>query len=292
MVRTIIAITFFSALVLSSTAHAQTCLDYRTEGTSQCKAMPPLKDQRPMEEQVQEYWKTYDKPPREFVEFNLNPTLENALKWAIKQRKLDKRAKEVSAAWIQAQTILDQMEKNGEPLPQLKNDLPDIPDYGVALPEGYEGLGDHLPSQKQQKIIKKNKSHSFFRRDAGFFNPASGKVENITKGPQQKINVSYYFSADCPYCKKFEPGFQSVIKEMGDMISVTCVDMSPSGQKPENIMNKVDCLWRPIADGEQQQMRVTSTPTLLVDRGIKGKALEKVSGNMDVNKLRKFLKGY
>lgn len=121
------------------------------------------------------------------------------------------------------------------------------------------------------------------------------KVENAQEQEQQvfdknKIYVSYYFSAECPYCKKFEPGFQQIITELGeDKISVTCVDMTPSKKDIVNIYGKIDCDWRPLMPGEMKAFGIKTTPTILVNFPGKEK-VERLEGFVDENTLRNYLK--
>ena len=84
------------------------------------------------------------------------------------------------------------------------------------------------------------------------------------------------------------PGFKTVLAELGDRARVTCVDMTPSGQKAENITGTLNCDWRPLMPGEKDAYGISATPTLIVDRG-QGGALERLSGYVDEEKLRNYL---
>ena len=51
-------------------------------------------------------------------------------------------------------------------------------------------------------------------------------AEKAARGP---VEISYYFSAQCPFCAKFEPQLQSLIQQLGeDDVAVTCVDVTPT----------------------------------------------------------------
>lgn len=265
------------------------------------------------EQKVQEYYDTYNKPPREFVEFNLNPTLENALKWAKKYEELQKRDRQLTAAWGQAQTILKDMEERGQEVPGYES-MPEIPDYGAPLENEFKAFAGDLPSQQNDYSgIAKNSALSngaptpgfaagdetfsgdlFGRQDEGAISIGSKplKGESLTpvevEEPTGPVDIQYYFSAECPFCEKFEKGFKVFIETFKADVEVTCVDMTPSGRKIENIHGKLDCRWRPAVPGEARAMGIQSTPTLLINRGL-GDGLEKIEGVIDMRRLQQFV---
>jgi thiol-disulfide isomerase/thioredoxin len=139
--------------------------------------------------------------------------------------------------------------------------------------------------QEEQNSIKSDKKADI---------PAPGgdltKLLPNAEGSQDgKIHVSYYFSAECPYCKKFEVGFQQIIKELGSKIVVECVDMTPSAKDIVNIYGKVDCDWRPLQSGEMAKFAIKSTPTLLVQFPNKA-GPERLEGNVSASNLRTYLR--
>tara|TARA_R110000868_G_scaffold218576_1_gene469006 strand:+ start:150681 stop:151700 length:1020 start_codon:yes stop_codon:yes gene_type:complete len=313
----------------------QTCLSYKQMGDSSCQggaaavsetlieevkeeevekevvknAPEPAKiEEETLDTRIDEYMETYNKPPREFVAFNLEPTLENALTWAKKYKELMERNHKLTAAWGQAQTILQDMESKGQQVPGYQP-MPEIPDYGSALPQSFNTFGGNLPSQRNDYAGIATKSNinqgaptlGFAQNDpvpspftaergsqaitTGAQAFAGGSLTSHANGP---VDISYYFSAECPFCKKFEAGFKSLIAELGSHINVICVDMTPSTRTKENINGKIDCSWRAAVPGEASAFGVTSTPTLLIDRGA-GKGLEKIEGVVDMDKLKSFL---
>lgn len=328
-------------------ANNQTCLSYTQVGDSACDRpvsetevndggmlpppLAPLEDvvdpnpvpkeqqkqpqfeqsEKTLDDKIDEYMEGYGKPPREFVAFNLEPTLENAIKWAKKYRELMERNQKLTAAWGQAQTILNEMEGKGLEVPGYEP-MAEIPDYGVGLPKGFEGFADRLPSQQvdYQGIAANSQARQGAptigfaegdaglaiskRQEAGAVNTGTSslKGESLTAAPLEggPVEVSYYFSAECPYCKKFETDFKQLIEDMGSDLKVTCVDMTPSERTKENIYGKLDCAWRAAIPGEATALGVNSTPTLIVDRNM-GQGLEKIEGLVDIAKLKSFLRG-
>lgn len=332
----------FTALLLlgfMSSSFAATCLNYTSLGDSSCQGgvsvttidestmlaepevgeaapvaqktiLPPEPKAPTLDDRIDEYMENYNKPPREFVAFNLDPTLENALKWAKKYREMMERNQKLTAAWGQAQTILSDMESKGQRVEGFQP-MPEIPDYGAALPKGFGGLAGTLPSQRNNYSgIASNSnamqgaptlgfaegdllSNSVSRgRGDGAVRVSSKELfgESLTVSREGPIEISYYFSAECPYCKKFEEGFKGLIKEFGNDLEVICVDMTPSSRTKANIHGKLDCSWRAAVPGEATAFGVQSTPTLLVNRGT-GKGLEKIEGVVDMSKLKSFLLG-
>lgn len=321
----------------------EVCLDYWNVGMSGCdgkkpeepEAAPPVpaapsqivqtteqpvKTPTTLEERVQDFLDNYEKPPKEFVAFNLEPTLENALKWVQKYNEMIERNKQLTAAWSQAQQIYKTLQEQNrtDEIPALDNPSMPVPDYGVELPkEQNEQLNALTNLMKQAGDPFMNKSQ---QNTAAMFsdtqqqsllggtlpkNPfaAGGISEQVDSAADEgniahtsagsvggggPVRVSYYFSAECPYCKKFEPGFQKVIEEMGSAIDVTCVDMTPSNRDISNIHGKIDCSWRPLMSGEMEAYGVKSTPTLLVSRA-PGQPVERLSGYVDYNRLRDYL---
>lgn len=308
-----------SSEVLATT---ETCLDYYRVGTTACAnqldeaepesrrvepdvsktmhVMPeaePLSEEDMLEQKVDEFLEGYGKPPREYVRFNLNPTLENALIWAQKFEEMNNRSRAVSNAWGQAQEILQKRRDQGLDLPEFERDA-EVPDY-TKVGEGAQNRWLPLPpnvdgppalgfnSVGNNGIVEQNSGLNI-RAESLTNGSIGGAIEQELR-EQGPIEISYYFSAQCPYCKKFEPQLQSLIRELGEeRVKVTCVDVTPTDRNKENIFGKIDCKWRSVAGGEMQVFGIQSTPTLLIDKG-DGNSLKKVEGLVDMNQLRSFL---
>lgn len=301
---------FFGAVLSASSAlsaEEERCIDYHTPGVSDCrvvqaelegeeaiepaeepdeevfqKPQPPKPNQPTLEQRVDQFMEDYGKPPREFVAFSLEPTLDNALIWAQKYREMMSRNQRLTEAWRQAQQILSaREERDGEDIPALPNALPPVPDFTPQLEKEARAAKQKTFAEAQKAAgVDVSTNSQKFRQGR------IGGAENSAP----VININYYFSAQCPYCKKFEKGFQSVIKGMEGRLAVTCVDMTPSGKEKSNIFGKVDCKWRPVQLGESQRFGVESTPTLIIDRGLGG-SLERLAGYVDAQSLEKYLRG-
>ena len=247
-----------------------------------------------LEAKVDEYIESYGKPPREYVRFNLNPTLENALIWAQKFDEMNKRTQAVSDAWGQAQKILQERKEKGLDLPEY-NALSEVPDYTkTADPNSLKWLPpveyDNTPPVLGFGATETAEAEGAVNLSANTLNEGSiGGAVEAERASQEPVAISYYFSAQCPFCKKFEPEFQSMIKTLSPgTVDVTCVDVTPAGRTEKNIYGKVDCKWRSVISGEMQMMNVTSTPTLIIDRK-DSSDLKKVEGLVDVSKLKDFI---
>lgn len=283
------------------------CIDYTSVGMSSCKQVvseqktvsetvsipaPVVEFERPnkavsktLDDRIDEFLENHGKPPREFVAFSLEPTLENALIWAKKNREIIERNQKLTDAWNQAQTILDAREQGGGPVPALPEELMPVPDFTPIIQREVEGQ----PQKAAKPLTPQALSASNLNRTQSVVGGRiGGSVSSL--GGQEPISISYYFSAECPYCKKFESEIKSVIKDMKDKVSVTCVDMTPSGQAAENVLGKIDCAWRPLQVGEMEKMGIQSTPSLIIDRH-QGGSLERVTGFVDAKSLKDYLLG-
>ena len=242
----------------------------------------------PLDQKVQQYLDDYGKPPREYVRFMLEPTLENAMLWAQKYEEMQARSGKLADAWRQAEDIIAKRKEQGLDLPVYQQ-LPEVPDFNKTPVENWG-----IATQEMQKNSAEDDVLNFNRVDENTIRRditplKDGRIggddtsETETVGP---IQMSYYFSADCPFCQKFEPQFQRLITMMGDQLDVTCIDLTPSGRKEENILGKVSCRWRPVVSGEMKAFGIQSTPTLLINKAGK---LTKVEGAVDMAKLYGFL---
>jgi thiol-disulfide isomerase/thioredoxin len=136
--------------------------------------------------------------------------------------------------------------------------------------------------QQEQNILQSDKKAEVPTGDVKQLLPNAANVDD------GKIHVNYYFSAECPYCKQFEPRLQSVISELGSKVAVTCVDMTPTSKDIVNIYGKVDCDWRPLMPDEMKTFGIKSTPTLLVNFPNKSK-VERLEGAVTAEILRDYL---
>lgn len=322
------------------------CLDYKTVGMSGCSGnplpvaleeepepedipqLPPQQvfmepqqqatvtinapRQKTLDERIDEFLENHGKPPREFVAFNLEPTLENAMKWVVKFNSMLERQKDITVAWMQARKIIEEAERTGQSdiIPVLDDGMMDVPDFGVSIGEDSERVLAALPDSTADLMrntfnmdgmgqmpnvgggpTSPNANQPFRNVDMRAVSTGSAplnSLRNSVGGGEGPIRVSYYFSADCAYCQKFEPEFQQVINDMEGRLDVTCVDMTPSGQRQANINGKVDCSWRPLMQGEMDAYGIKSTPSLIISRN-DGGPLERVSGYVEAAQLRKHL---
>lgn len=338
----VIALTVLGGVMLLSTnAHAQyadkysTCLDYWSVGPSGCgpkkkdkqnvpapaphvsvsQVVPqqaPVQVQKAvtqtLDEKIDDFLENHGKPPREFVAFHLEPTLENALKWVQTYREMLSRNQQIVYAWEQAEKLYEGAlssndESVKEKLAQL-NKLPEIPDFGVEIPGferpksldeeqilAVEQVEERYTPQFDNSITARSNAASLGGGQYGGGISVEGKaldttrVGAVTSAP---IKIDYYFSAQCPFCQRFEPDFQRLIAGAGSKVDVTCIDMTPSGASIENINGDVDCTWRPIEFGEAERMGIKRTPSLIIDRG-NGGPLERLSGYVDPVQLKAHL---
>ncbi len=305
-----------------------TCLDYWTVGMSGCKPEtvskttvvskilpPPVMIQQETEPpqviipktskldtRIDKFMKSHGKPPREFVAFHLEPTLENALKWVRKYNDMLKRNVEITRAWMQAEAIYDKAEVQGQDVSGLVTEpSTPVPDFGIAMPKmpaipgipsfdeanlgKFDINGTIIAGLDIQKATEGLTSNNVGTKPFGSTTPLN---DGHIGGVSDVMHIDYYFSVECPYCLRFELPFQEIIEELGNRVSVTCVDITPSGQRPENIRGKVNCDWRAAYLGELSEMGVKATPSLIISRG-EGQPMERVSGYVEPTKLKSYL---
>ena len=263
------------------------------EKKPQQQAQQPTLDTR-----IDEFLENHGKPPREFVAFHLEPSLENAVKWIHKYNETISRSRQLAAMWTQAQQLYDNSVKTGQPIPGMEQlqgiELPPVQDLGVPLPANLQALlnpnAQGRPGANPGNPFAQAPSNPFITIPGQ--TPGVPSLSGLQDGPigsltppsaisgEEPIRISYYFSAQCPFCKKFEPGLQNLIKQLGPKVQVTCVDMTPAGQDVQNIHGKVDCQWRPLMAGEKDAYKVEATPTLIINRG-GGRPMERIAGYVD-----------
>lgn len=255
--------------------------------------------QSEVDQKVQDFLDNHGKPPREYVEFMVNPTLENAMRWAQKYKEDNTRREAIVRAWQQAEQILSAAQQRGVQVPDFTKDEAPVPDFAniVNAIQGGQSAGAGVSGPNGGAIDGQGgvSLNAKTLGDGGSLTAdAWKKAEDVQSAPFQPIGqggpikISYYFSAQCPYCKRFEPEFQQVIAELGDRLEVTCVDMTPSSKQASNIFGKVDCRWRPLMPGEMKAFDIKSTPTLLIDRGA-NRPLQRLAGLVEGAKLKAFL---
>lgn len=241
------------------------CNDYYTVGSALCAPMPqipqvsvsvapmllPPPATQPAKSPVDEYLESYGKPPREFVEFYLSPTVVNAQKWSAKYHDMLEKTRAISNVWMQ----LD------DPSVTLKTG--GVPPVSVSLP---------LVSQAPEVSINLKER---------------GVRNSITQFSDQ-IQLTYYFSATCPYCAQMTPLLSKLSSEMGRKLSLTCIDVTPLSPtyapQPENMRGKLACQWRLPFPDEVAQKQITQTPTLLIKKGDQTEV--RVSGYVSADELK------
>lgn len=258
------------------------------------------KKEAKLEQDIEKFYNRHGKPPEEFVRFYMDPSPQNALAWVKKYNESIQRSRQLAAAWTQAQQIYNNFDEQGLELPpellpeyvrESDEKLPPVQDLGLELPPGLDDVFGKKP--EQQSVAPSEDTASAIGGLGGDRVQTLGEDRRIGGGPVEEagedlIKISYYFSAKCPYCKKFEPGLSKVMKDMKGKLEVTCVDMTPGGQTAENVHEGINCQWRPLLPGEKNAMGVDATPTIIVDRGPE-KPLERLSGFVDERKLRDYI---
>lgn len=122
-------------LALPVAGYAQSnkaCINYWSVGPTGCDGRPEPEPQpvmptpmpmmqKPMPvkpaDPVDQFYQTYDKPPRAFVEFQLNPTPANAMAWVKEYQSIINKSSDTAEVWRQAENAYTQYQQTGE-LPQ------------------------------------------------------------------------------------------------------------------------------------------------------------------------------
>ncbi|MFZ2587288.1 MAG: hypothetical protein WAZ18_04120 [Alphaproteobacteria bacterium] len=269
-------------------------------------APPPVAASTPpsntLDGKIDKFLADHGKPPREFVAFYLDPTPEHAVQWVAKYNELLQRGQDIAVAWTQAETLYNNAIKQGTPATALNpNPFPVVPDFGIPVP------GFNTPAFTQlissTKPIVPAQLTGVPDTPLGYMAPLPPPPEGEegllkptlpTDAPYtgKLLEVSYYFSAVCPYCKKFEPDFAEVIRQMGNGLSVTCVDVTPESAgippNPSNVHN-LPCTWREPEGDELTRLGVKQTPSLVINKG-SNQPLELISGYVEPSKLISYFK--
>lgn len=268
------------------------CLDYYTVGESRCQPkastvvtpvqqaapqalfQPPAQPQSPpqpqtAEQKVDQYLENYGKPPREFVEFYLNPTPENARKWVVTYNNMLKKGKDISDIWSRADALYQQ---------------------GVVSGSAQTPLA---PPQAQLTQSSPPAAQPAAEEEIRIGGLVAGSTES-SRGPdafQERVHVTYYFSKACPFCAKTTPELFSLFSSNPDKLALTCVDVTPVTADyrpdPSNIQGQLPCQWRLPTEGEVEKRAIRQTPTLLISQK-QGDPL-RLSGYVPLEQLRRYI---
>lgn len=261
------------------------CIDYNTRGESRCGAppslLPPVSQpvvsnklyvQQPvqapvsqsLEQRVDQYLENYGKPPREFVEFYLDPTPENARKWVVTYDDMLKKGQNISNLWSREDASYQQ---------------------ALATVQATGALAD-IP--KTSNVSDTKVSPEAEIRIGGLANAAdSGSFSAVP----ERVHITYFFSKTCPYCAKMTPQLSSLFNDNSSKLAFTCVDVTPlsSSYRPEpsNIEGQLPCQWRLPLEGEVERLGVRQTPTLFIEQK-QGDPL-KLSGFIPADQLKSYI---
>ena len=297
------------------------CLDYWSVGNSKGCEKPKDKKKKPpqptppsptvppvqaapntppsstLDVKIDKFLADHGKPPREFVAFYLDPTPEHAVQWVAKYNELLQRGQDIAVAWTQAETLYNDAVKAGvSPTALNPTAYPVVPDFGIPVPGFNTPAFTQLISSTIPVVQADLTGSAFVQQTTGVLPPPGMTEEEGLLKPQtpatvpysgKPLEVSYYFSAVCPYCQKFEPDFRDVLRDMGDKVNLTCVDVTPEtgghSRTPENV-NNLPCIWRAATPDELTRLGVKQTPSLIIDKG-ESKPLELISGYVEPGQL-------
>lgn len=271
--------------VFAAPAKEKPCIDYYSVGASNCQPIDstplnvaPLTSGAPQssvqpQSEVDRYLADYGKPPREFVEFYLNPTSENASKWVTTYQQMIQKGQDLSKAWSQADQLY--AARNAA----VPSGLPASP-----TPEVISAAAVQADQSMQMPSVLPSQSF-------GAFAGSSGNGAVAASGVREKgYSLTYYFSQTCPYCARMTPDLAILSKEMGNKLALTCVDVTPVGpqSRPDEayITSKLPCKWRLPDEGEVERQQVRQTPTLWVQK--EGSASVRLSGYVPISQLRRY----
>lgn len=269
-----------------------TCVSYLTVGDSDCKPQPLQVPQQPAprgsvesmaapetKSEVDKYLDNYGKPPREFVEFYLNPTAENASKWVQTYQQLLQKGQNLSSAWNDAEQLYQAGQAPSsqafparlvEPSMVPAQVAPNVP---VAVPSPVAPMS----------------SQGVGADRFGAFANAVQVGQPTTDGIRSKgVSLTYFFSQTCPYCTRMTPELAVMVKQIPNKLAFTCVDVTPVGatSRPDAgyITSKLPCEWRLPNQGEIEMEQVSQTPTLVIQK--EGQRPVRLSGYVPLAQLR------
>lgn len=271
-----------------SHASDKECIDFYTVGDSKCEtseASPNTSSSSPElvrpaaakseEQKIDEYLENYGKPPREFVQFYMNPTPENAKKWVEAYKGVLQKSQNLSRMWEDAERLYGQQGAT----PALRRPATVTP---VVVPAAVPpaSSGATLPRAQASQL-----------GNFGGLNavPVGGRTEGVM--PQDRgLKLTYYFSQTCPFCARMTPELSVLTNNYSGKLEFTCVDVTPfsgaTAPNPAYLRDKLACHWRLPEGDELQREGVTQTPTLLIQPG--GKAQVKLSGYMSQEQLKPY----
>jgi hypothetical protein len=194
---------------------------------------------------VQQFLDNHGKPPREFAEFYVNPTPENAQRWVAAFRAQQAKANAIAAAWREAEQPPASPSVSQSPVNQA-NFISSAP-----TPTAAPAAPTAMPAVP-----------------AGALRPGLRLGAYATPVPSLP-QVVYYFSASCPFCARLKPDLAAFTQQYQSKLAFTCVDLTPlSPHQTPNPANRdgLPCDWRLPNPNEVERLQIRQTPTLLVQR--------------------------
>ncbi len=272
----------------NSYAQEKECIDFYAVGESKCDPAPKAQPEasgapqlivpaaeKTEQQKVDEYLENYGKPPREFVEFYMNPTPENAKKWVKAYQGALQKSQSLSQMWEDAERLYGQQGA----APALRRPT-------VTVPATTSQPGASTSSQPALPSAQLSQQGNF-----GAFNGVAPVVPANGVLPQDRgLKLTYYFSQTCPFCARMTPELSILTSKYSGKLEFTCVDVTPfsgaAAPNPAYLRDKLACQWRLPEGDELQREGVTQTPTLLVQPG--GKPQVKLSGYMSQEQLQPY----
>ncbi|MCP4354913.1 MAG: hypothetical protein GY793_04635 [Proteobacteria bacterium] len=236
-------------------ANAQVCLDYWLKGPSACKQQQNknkvtingnitagkikktkgrIKYERNLNVKIDKFIAGYGKPPREFIAFHLDPTMENAIRWVKKFNEDHERTMKIAVAWKQADELFRSYRDTGEltlpaesgvtvqqlsylreALDEEASDLPKVKGFGVNIEGDWDEdrLSRNYTTLKfkekdfakaASKLSNTGKESSFslgsLSKKVGFKTASNTKIKETTKvKTKQKVKTGNQFPLEVSY---------------------------------------------------------------------------------------------
>lgn len=274
-------------LGVSGYAEDKECIDFYTVGESKCEpAAKPVQASsgspvlvppavRNEEQKVDEFLENYGKPPREFVQFYMNPTPENAQKWVQAYQGILQKSQNISDMWADAERLYGQQGAE----PATRRSAPSVP--ARVMPQAPQVAPDAALPVSQPSSLG---------NFGGLNAVPTGRQTGGVMPQDRGLKLTYYFSQICPFCARMTPELSVLTNNYSGKLEFTCVDVTPFSEttapRPANISDKLACQWRLPEPEELKREGVNQTPTLLVQQG--GKAQVKLSGYMSQEQLKPY----